>query len=101
MTGSLHSTDGRSVLCFERWLAHPAQQIWRTLTKPDQLTQWFPADLEMDLSAGGQIRFVFREGEGPTWTASLPSSTRAGSSPSPGARTSSTSSCSQMARAVC
>jgi uncharacterized protein YndB with AHSA1/START domain len=66
VTETLHSVDGRSVLRIERWLGHPPEKVWRALTEPAQISRWFPADMEMDVTAGGKIRFVFRGGEGPT-----------------------------------
>jgi uncharacterized protein YndB with AHSA1/START domain len=62
----LETTDGRSVLRIERRLAHPPEMVWRAITEPRHLSQWFPSDVEMDLRVGGRVRFVFREGEGPT-----------------------------------
>jgi uncharacterized protein YndB with AHSA1/START domain len=62
---TLDTVDGRSVLRLERRLAHPPQKVWRALTEPAHLTQWFPSDMEMDLTIGGKISFIFRHGEGP------------------------------------
>lgn len=53
------------MLRFERRLAHPVEKVWRAVTEPAQLSQWFPARMEMDLRVGGKIRFVFDAGEGP------------------------------------
>ena len=53
--------DGRYVLRFERHIAHPPQRVWRALTEPDQLRQWFPTDIEGERKAGAKIRFAFRE----------------------------------------
>ncbi|HEX6335948.1 MAG TPA: SRPBCC family protein [Jiangellaceae bacterium] len=49
--------DGRHVLRIERWLAHPPAKVWRALTEPDQLSQWFPVSAtSIDLRVGGTIR---------------------------------------------
>ncbi len=66
MNGTLHTVDGRPVLRFERRLAHPAEKVWTALTEPAQLATWFPAQVEIDLTLGGKMRFVFANGEGPT-----------------------------------
>jgi uncharacterized protein YndB with AHSA1/START domain len=53
--------DGKYVLRFERNLAHPPQKVWRALTEPDQLREWFPTDIVGEREVGARIRFVFRE----------------------------------------
>jgi uncharacterized protein YndB with AHSA1/START domain len=63
---TLITADGRSILRFERRLAHPVEKVWRAVTDPAHLSQWFPSDMDLDLQPGGKIRFVFRDGEGPT-----------------------------------
>lgn len=65
MSETLRTVDGRCVLRIERRLAHRPEKVWRALTEPAHLTQWFPSDMEMDLRAGGKISFVFRDDEGP------------------------------------
>jgi uncharacterized protein YndB with AHSA1/START domain len=66
VNGTLHAEDGRYTLRFERRLAHPATKVWRALTDRAELVHWFPADIEADLRPGGKMRFIFRNGEGPT-----------------------------------
>jgi uncharacterized protein YndB with AHSA1/START domain len=53
--------DGSYVLRFERRLGHPPEKVWRALTEPDQLRQWFPVDIDGERRPGARIRFVFRE----------------------------------------
>jgi uncharacterized protein YndB with AHSA1/START domain len=53
--------DGRYVLRFERRLAHPPDKVWRALTEPDQLRQWFPTDIDGERKLGAKILFVFRD----------------------------------------
>jgi uncharacterized protein YndB with AHSA1/START domain len=53
--------DGKYVLRFERRLAHPPEKVWRALTEPDQLRQWFPTDIEGERSLGAKLLFVFRD----------------------------------------
>jgi uncharacterized protein YndB with AHSA1/START domain len=66
MNETLITAGGRSVLRFERRLAHPVHKVWQAVTDPAQLSEWFPSDMDIDLRPGGRIRFVFRNGEGPT-----------------------------------
>ena len=66
MNATLRTIDGHAVLRFERQLPHPPEKVWRALTEPQQLSRWFPSDMEMELAVGARIRFVFRAGAGPT-----------------------------------
>ncbi len=65
VNGNLLRIDGRNALRFERRLPHPPEKVWRALTDPAQLSQWFPATPEWELAAGAKIRFSFPE-EAPT-----------------------------------
>jgi uncharacterized protein YndB with AHSA1/START domain len=58
--------EDRWSLRFTRQLPHRPEKVWRALTEPQHLGKWFPTDIEGDRSAGAKLRFVFREGEGPT-----------------------------------
>jgi uncharacterized protein YndB with AHSA1/START domain len=62
--------DDTYVLRFERRLAHPPEKVWRALTEPAQLREWFPVDIEGERRAGAKLRFVFRD-DAPT-AAELP-----------------------------
>jgi uncharacterized protein YndB with AHSA1/START domain len=66
--GQLIELEGDRVgVRFERRLAHPPERVWRAITEPADLAQWFPADIEGDLmTAGAELRFPFREGEAET-----------------------------------
>jgi uncharacterized protein YndB with AHSA1/START domain len=66
MQGQLEHIDGRWQLRFTRKLAHPPEKVWRALTEPEHLAAWFPTDIEGQRAAGAELRFVFRNGEGPT-----------------------------------
>lgn len=58
MNETLRTIDGRPVLRIERWLNHPVEKVWRAITEPDQLGQWYPFPAkEMDLRVGGKILF--------------------------------------------
>jgi uncharacterized protein YndB with AHSA1/START domain len=63
---TLRTDDGRSVLRFQRRLAHPVDKVWSAITQPAHLANWFPSQVEMDFRIGGKLRFVFAHGEGPT-----------------------------------
>ncbi len=41
--GTLETIDGRPALRFERRLAHSPQRVWRAVTEPAELAQWFVA----------------------------------------------------------
>jgi uncharacterized protein YndB with AHSA1/START domain len=49
-------------LRFERRLAHPPEQVWRAITEPDQLSRWFPQNIEYEgeRAAGGRLHFSWR-----------------------------------------
>ncbi|MEU8249714.1 SRPBCC family protein [Nonomuraea sp. NPDC048916] len=48
--------DGRTTLHMERRLPHPPAKVWRALTEPAHLAQWFPAEMRID---GDQISYGF------------------------------------------
>ena len=41
--GTLQTIDGRPALRFERHLAHSRERVWRAVTEPAELAQWFVA----------------------------------------------------------
>ncbi|AGP54834.1 SRPBCC family protein [Streptomyces rapamycinicus] len=59
------SDGGRSALRLERRLAHPPEKVWRALTEPAQLAHWFPSEVQVELTVGGRMGFVFPGREGP------------------------------------
>ena len=63
---SLYTVDGCAALRIERALAHRPEKVWRALTEPSQLNQWFPFDVEPTLEVGGTVRFSDRAGGPPT-----------------------------------
>lgn len=55
---TLTHLDDRSQLRLERRFAHPLAKVWRALTQPTQLNQWFPFDVEIELRLGSKVRFI-------------------------------------------
>jgi uncharacterized protein YndB with AHSA1/START domain len=51
-------TDGHPVLRIERRLKHSPQRVWRAVTEPDELSQWYPfRALAVEPRVGGRIHF--------------------------------------------
>jgi uncharacterized protein YndB with AHSA1/START domain len=63
--GTLDLDGPDPVLRFVRRLPHPPEKVWRALTEPEHLRNWFPTDIHGDRRTGATLRFTFREGEGP------------------------------------
>ncbi len=42
----------------------PVEVVWRTVTEPDQIAQWFANRVELDATPGGAGVFVFEDKEG-------------------------------------
>ena len=59
MTATLETGDGRSTLRFERVLAHPRARVWRAVTDPDELAQWFPSAVVYEPRVGAPMQFDF------------------------------------------
>jgi uncharacterized protein YndB with AHSA1/START domain len=64
--GQLRQSGDRWQLRFTRRLSHPPEKVWRALTEPEHLAAWFPTDIEGERAPAAPLRFVFRDGEGPT-----------------------------------
>jgi uncharacterized protein YndB with AHSA1/START domain len=58
---TLETIGGKSVLRFERLLAHAPEKVFRAISEPAELRHWFPAAMETELRAGAPIRFTFEE----------------------------------------
>jgi len=44
--GRLEQAGDRWQLHFTRRLPHPPEKVWRALTEPEHLKEWFPNDIE-------------------------------------------------------
>ena len=60
--GTYETIDGRPALRFERRLAHPVENVWRSITEPSELAQWFPSKVSGEVSLGATLRFSFENG---------------------------------------
>lgn len=62
-TDALRPAGDQWELRFERRLAHPPEKVWRAITEPHRLSQWYPfTATELDLRVGGAVRFCDDEG---------------------------------------
>ncbi|MCH6169023.1 SRPBCC family protein [Pseudonocardia alaniniphila] len=57
MTETLDTADGHSVLTMERRLKHPPEKVWRAITEPERLADWFPSTMTPELRPGGTVDF--------------------------------------------
>ena len=51
------TVDGRPTVRVERRYPHPIDKVWRAVTTPEHLGQWFPSPVDIDLRPGGSMRF--------------------------------------------
>jgi uncharacterized protein YndB with AHSA1/START domain len=49
--------DGRPTVRVERRYPHPINKVWRAITTPEHLGQWFPTPVDIDLRRGGSMQF--------------------------------------------
>ena len=63
--GRLEQVGGRWQLHFTRRLPHPPDKVWRALTEPEHLKEWFPNDIEGERAEGATLTHVFRNNEAP------------------------------------
>lgn len=54
---------GRWTLVFTRELAHPPEEVWRTLTEPERLREWAPFVADRDLGATGEAMLTMIDGD--------------------------------------
>ncbi|NUR86935.1 MAG: SRPBCC family protein [Nonomuraea sp.] len=56
MNEKITTEGGRTTLRMERRLAHRPQKVWRALTDPAQISQWFPTEVRVQ---GQEVHFGF------------------------------------------
>lgn len=61
MDGELTREGATYTVRFERVLAHPPEKVWRALTEPDLLRQWFPDQVEGEWKVGAPLHFGFEQ----------------------------------------
>jgi uncharacterized protein YndB with AHSA1/START domain len=62
--GTIEQTGDRTVIRFERELAHPVDRVWAALTEPRQLLAWW-GDADVDLDDGRfTVRWLNTDDEG-------------------------------------
>ena len=63
MDGDLITIDGRPALRFERRLDHPVERVWRAVTEPAELENWFVAAAPWKPEAGEVFEAMGERGE--------------------------------------
>lgn len=61
MYGELEERDGEARLRFTRRLAHSRERVWRALTEPSELSEWFPSTIDGERRTGARLTFRFSE----------------------------------------
>ena len=56
--GTLITVDGRPALRFERTYRQPVERVWRAVTEPDEMSRWFPSNVEGERAGGAELVFV-------------------------------------------
>lgn len=52
------TTEGRSAVTVRRRVAVPLDAVWDAITRPELLARWFPGAPQIELRAGGRVRFA-------------------------------------------
>ena len=55
--GTYVELDGRPAVRFVRTYPHSIDRVWSAVTNPNELRHWFPSSVDVELKAGGTIRF--------------------------------------------
>jgi len=61
--GTLETIDGRMALRFERRLSHSPQRVWRAVTEPAELAQWFVVPVAWTPALGETFEGYGQRGE--------------------------------------
>ncbi|QFU85842.1 SRPBCC family protein [Amycolatopsis sp. YIM 10] len=59
MKAELNTVGGKPVLRFERTLRHPPAKVWRAITDPAEMANWFPALITAEPKPGAKMEFTF------------------------------------------
>ena len=65
MNGTYLEIDGRPALRFERSLPHPPDEVWRAITDPAEIRDWFPAAVDYEPRVGARMSFRFDDPDAP------------------------------------
>jgi uncharacterized protein YndB with AHSA1/START domain len=65
MNGTYLEIDGRPALRFERSLPHSPERVWRAITDPVEIRQWFPAAVDYEQRVGAPMSFRFDDPDAP------------------------------------
>lgn len=57
MNGELEPAGDRWRLVFRRRLSHPPERVWRAITEPEHLQEWFPQRIVGEWRVGACLRF--------------------------------------------
>lgn len=55
--GTLVTIDGRPALRFERRYRHGIERVWRAVTDPAEMAQWFPSQVHGERAVGAELVF--------------------------------------------
>jgi uncharacterized protein YndB with AHSA1/START domain len=55
--GTLITVDGKPALRFVRRYRHPIERVWRAVSDPGEMAQWFPSNVEGDRAVGAELIF--------------------------------------------
>jgi uncharacterized protein YndB with AHSA1/START domain len=61
--GSLETVDDRPAVRLERRLPHPVERVWRAVSEPSELAQWFVAPVEWTPATGETFTSMEQAGE--------------------------------------
>jgi uncharacterized protein YndB with AHSA1/START domain len=62
MTVSQHTVDGRPALRLERRLDYPIERVWRAVTDPAEVRQWFVSEVPWTPEAGEEFEAAGQTG---------------------------------------
>jgi uncharacterized protein YndB with AHSA1/START domain len=63
MNASLETVNDRPALRFERRLDFPVERVWRAVSEPAELAQWFPGSVDWKPELGEAFEAEGRRGE--------------------------------------